>query len=64
MVKKIKTNDTAPSYDMNKLAELDFKRLQLFLEQMGLKSSKKGSKLTIEFDDNEQIDTFLSTLSS
>lgn len=64
MVKKIKTNDTSSTYDLNKTVDLDFKRLQLFLEQMGLKSSKKGSKLTIDFDDNGQIDTFLSTLSS
>jgi len=64
MVKKIKTNDTSSAYDLNKTVDLDFKRLQLFLEQMGLKSSKKGSKLTIDFDDNGQIDTFLSTLSS
>jgi ParB family chromosome partitioning protein len=64
MVKKIKNTDTSSSYDLNKAADLDFKRLQLFLEQMGLKSSKKGSKLTIDFDNNGQIDTFLFTLSS
>ncbi len=64
MVKKIKTNESITSHEIQKLPELDFKRLQLFLEQIGLKSSKKGSKLTIEFDDNEQIDSFLSTLSS
>lgn len=64
MVKKIKTYDNSTSHDLGQAVELDFKRLQLVLEQMGLKSSKKGSKLTIDFDDNAQIDTFLSTLSS
>ena len=64
MVKKIKTNDNSSSNDLSQAVELDFKSLQLFLEQMGLKSSKKGSKLTIDFANNAQIDTFLSTLSS
>lgn len=64
MVKKIKSHQAIVSLDMDKSPELDFKKLQLLLEQMGLKSSKKGSKLTIDFDNNGQIATFLAALSS
>ena len=64
MVKKIKSHQAIVSLSMDKLPELDFKKLQLLLEQMGLKSSKKGSKLTIDFDNNGQIATFLAALSS
>ncbi|MGZ5207584.1 MAG: ParB/RepB/Spo0J family partition protein [Sulfuricurvum sp.] len=64
MVKKIKSHQAIVSLGTERSPELDFKKLQLFLEQMGLKSSKKGSKLTIDFDNNGQIGTFLATLSS
>jgi hypothetical protein len=64
MVKKIKSHQAIISLGMDKSPELDFKKLQLLLEQMGIKSSKKGSKLTIDFDNNGQIATFLAALSS
>jgi ParB family chromosome partitioning protein len=64
MVKKMKVNDIEPFYPAAKVHELDFKALQSFLDGLGLKSTKKGSKLTLEFDNNGQIDTFLATLSS
>lgn len=44
--------------------ELNFDKLQSHLTQIGLKSSKKGSKITLEFQTNTQIDAFLATLSS
>lgn len=44
--------------------ELNFDKLQSHLTQMGLKTSKKGSKITLEFQTNTQIDAFLATLSS
>lgn len=47
-----------------KIVELNFDALQNHLAKMGLKTSKKGSKLTLEFENNGQIDTFLTTLSS
>ncbi|MDP1785132.1 MAG: ParB/RepB/Spo0J family partition protein [Sulfuricurvum sp.] len=43
---------------------LNFDELQKHLAKMGLKTSKKGSKLTLEFENNGQIETFLTTLSS
>ena len=64
MVKKIKSNDLIFSPQIAKSPELDFKKLQSLLEQMGLKSSTKGSNLTINFETNGQIGTFLATLSS
>ncbi len=64
MVKKMKVHDIEPMNSMSKVSELDFKALQSFLDSLGLKSTKKGSKLTLEFDNNAQIDTFLATLSS
>ena len=44
--------------------ELNFEELQDYLSQLGLKTSKKGSKITLEFETNTQIDSFLATLSS
>lgn len=44
--------------------ELNFDKLQNYLSQLGFKTSKKGSKFTIEFETNTQIDAFLATLSS
>ncbi|MDQ1298899.1 MAG: ParB family transcriptional regulator, chromosome partitioning protein [Campylobacterota bacterium] len=44
--------------------ELNFDKLQSHLTQMGLKTSQKGSKITLEFQTNTQIDAFLATLSS
>lgn len=44
--------------------ELNFDKLQKHFSQLGFKTSKKGSKFTIEFETNTQIDAFLATLSS
>jgi ParB family transcriptional regulator, chromosome partitioning protein len=44
--------------------ELNFEKLQNYLAEIGLKTSKKGSKITLEFKTNTQIDSFLATLSS
>lgn len=54
-------SSTSPSHKMN---ELNFDTLQNYLADLGIKSSKKGSKLTLEFNSNGQIDSFLATLSS
>lgn len=64
MVKKMKITDSQSPSVIEKSLELDFKDLQSLLNQMGLKTTKKGSKLTIDFENNGQIDTFLTTLSS
>lgn len=47
-----------------KINELNFDKLQNHFANIGIKTSKKGSKLTLEFDNNGQIDAFLVTLSS
>lgn len=44
--------------------ELDFNKLQSYFSAMGIKTSKKGSKLTLEFNNNMHIETFLAALSS
>ncbi|MDD5211652.1 MAG: ParB/RepB/Spo0J family partition protein [Sulfuricurvum sp.] len=44
--------------------ELNFDKLQSYFTEIGLKTSKKGSKITLEFQTNTQIDSFLATLSS
>lgn len=62
MVKNMKTSDRLSPLSLESSLELDFKKLQSQLAKMGLKSSKKGSKLMIDFNDNDQIDAFLSTL--
>jgi len=62
MVKNMKTPDRLSPLSLESSLELDFKKLQSQLAKMGLKSSKKGSKLMIDFNDNDQIDAFLSTL--
>ncbi|MCX6073280.1 MAG: ParB/RepB/Spo0J family partition protein [Campylobacterales bacterium] len=64
MVKKIKCNDEMPLAQTEKAPELDFKKLHSLLGEMGLKSSNRGSKFTIDFDTNGQIATFLITLSA
>lgn len=47
-----------------KINELNFDELQSYFAKAGIKTSKKGSKLTLEFESNKQIDAFLVTLSS
>ena len=62
MVKNMKTFDHHPLSHSDPLSALDFENLQHYLNKIGLKTSKKGSKLIIDFKDNNQIDAFLSTL--
>jgi hypothetical protein len=42
---------------------LDFTALKKHLLQLGYKCGTKGYKLTIEFEDNGQIESFLDLLS-
>jgi ParB family chromosome partitioning protein len=62
MVKKMKSNDVQITTVHPRVEDLDFSELQSFFTSLGVKSSKKGSKLTLEFETNSQIDTFLSRL--
>ncbi len=62
MVKKIKLPATAPRE--NFVSEgLDFTALKKHMSDLGYKCSTKGYKLTLEFDDNGQIESFLDLLS-
>jgi ParB family chromosome partitioning protein len=62
MVKKIKLPSAAstPSYEME---GLNFSALKKHLDLLGYKCGTKGYKLTIEFEDNAQIESFLDLLS-
>ena len=62
MVKKIKL-PTAASSSVNEIEGLDFDTLKKHLSSLGYKCGTKGYKLTIEFDDNSQIESFLDLLS-
>jgi ParB family chromosome partitioning protein len=64
MAKNMKLPNQAPRNTSNKTNELNFDTLQSYFSDLGIKTSKKGSKLTLEFDNNGQIDSFLATLSS
>lgn len=64
MAKNFKLPREVSVASSTKTAELDFDALQTYLSQMGIKNSTKGSKLTLEFDGNGQIVSFLSALSS
>jgi len=62
MVKKIKLPSAAPRD--NFVSEgLNFTALKKHLNDLGYKCSTKGYKLTIEFDENGQIESFLDLLS-
>ncbi|MFA6187962.1 MAG: ParB/RepB/Spo0J family partition protein [Sulfuricurvum sp.] len=64
MAKNMKFPRETTKRTSTKINELDFDKLESYFVKMGLKTSKKGSKLTLEFDSNRQIDSFLATLSS
>ncbi|MHB8098332.1 MAG: ParB/RepB/Spo0J family partition protein, partial [Sulfuricurvum sp.] len=64
MAKNMKVPGQAPTNHNPKINALDFDTLQSYLADLGIKTAKKGSKLTLEFENNEQIDSFLATLSS
>lgn len=62
MVKKIKLPTNMPRDTL--VAEgLDFSSLKKQLQELGYKCSTKGYKLTMEFDDNRHIESFLDLLS-
>ncbi len=62
MVKKIKLPESSAPVSLPS-AELDFAPLKKRLSSFGYKCSTKGCKLTLEFDDNHQIESFLDLLS-
>jgi len=62
MVKKIKLPSTSQSI-VEKVDELNFTSLKKHLTSLGYKCGTKGYKLTLEFEDNEQIESFLDLLS-
>jgi ParB family chromosome partitioning protein len=62
MVKNMKAPNPLSPAPLNPLGDLNFEKLQSHLALMGLKTSKKGSRLSINFKDNHQIDAFLSAL--
>lgn len=62
MVKKIKTPLATPAEDEGSPEGLDFSKLQKRLTELGYKSSAKGQKITIEFSDKRDIESFLSSL--
>lgn len=64
MAKNIKSPYEKPVAAARKTNELNFDALQSYCAKLGLKTSQKGSKFTLEFDSNAQIDAFLATLSS
>jgi ParB family chromosome partitioning protein len=62
MVKKIKLPTTA-ARDSLEMDGLDFTALKKYFHTHGYKFSTKGHKVTIEFEDNDQIESFLDLLS-
>ncbi|MBD3799263.1 MAG: ParB/RepB/Spo0J family partition protein [Epsilonproteobacteria bacterium] len=62
MVKKIKL-PSSPSVPMCSNEEIKFERLKARLNTLGYKNSTKGYRLTIDFKDNDQIESFLALLS-
>lgn len=62
MVKKIKLPSNNQR-DPLEIDELDFVALKKLLQNLGYKCGTKGCKLTIEFEDNDQIESFLDLLS-
>ncbi|WP_310440795.1 ParB/RepB/Spo0J family partition protein [Sulfuricurvum sp.] len=62
MVKKIKLPSTT-LHNVIEADELDFIALKKHLHSLGYKCGTKGYKLTIEFEDNGQIESFLDLLS-
>lgn len=62
MVKKIKI-PTVTQQSSIESEGLDFTSLKKYLTQLGYKCGTKGYKITLEFEDNEQIESFLDLLS-
>jgi ParB family chromosome partitioning protein len=62
MVKKIKLPSTA-LHNVIEAEELDFAALKKHLYSLGYKCGTKGYKITIEFENNGQIESFLDLLS-
>ncbi len=64
MAKNIKAPRDREVNSVIKTSDLNFDSLQSYFAKMGIKTSAKGSKITLEFDSTAQIDSFLATLSS
>ncbi len=62
MIKKIKV-PVASATVFSEIETLDFSALKKYLSMNGYKCGTKGYKLTIEFEDNDQIESFLALLS-
>ncbi|MDD2780124.1 ParB/RepB/Spo0J family partition protein [Sulfuricurvum sp.] len=62
MIKKIKVPATSATVS-SEIETLDFSALKKYLSMNGYKCGTKGDKLTIEFEDNDQIESFLGLLS-
>ncbi|HZF69862.1 ParB/RepB/Spo0J family partition protein [Sulfuricurvum sp.] len=62
MVKKIKL-PSPTSQDSHTAEGLNFTSVKKHLQMLGYKCSTKGYKMTIEFEDNDQIESFLDLLS-
>lgn len=62
MVKKIKLPSTTHTVS-HEVEELNFTALKKHLSALGYKCGTKGYKLTLEFEDNGQIESFLDLLS-
>lgn len=64
MVKKIKVPASTPSTPFpSAAATLDLSALKTRVGELGYKCATKGDKLTIEFENNAQVESFLDTLS-
>lgn len=63
MVKKIKLPSSTAVRDSHEMEGLDFTSLKKHLDNLGYKCGTKGYKLTVEFEDNTQIESFLDLLS-
>ena len=64
MAKNIKAPRDREVNTISKTSDFNFDALQSHFAKMGIKTSAKGSKITLEFDNTAQIDSFLVTLSS
>lgn len=63
MAKNIKAPRDREIHSVIQSRDLNFDSLQSHFANMNIKTSVKGSKITLEFDNDGQIDSFLATLS-
>ncbi len=62
MVKNMKRESSAPGPSQPKKEAPDFSELKKKLEYYGMNSSFKGNKLTITFENNDEIAAFIDHL--